>query len=63
METFLGLFSSGAVLEWTNAALSVIGGFRVLTAMTPNQTDNKILNGILQFLNFFSGAVWKNKLP
>lgn len=62
MEMITELFASGKVVVWVTAALSVIGGFRVITTMTPNKTDDKILNGILKFLNFFSGAIGKNKV-
>lgn len=62
MEMVMELFASGKVVAWVTAALSVIGGFRVITTMTPNTTDDKILNGILKFLNFFSGAIGKNKV-
>lgn len=62
METFLTFITDGSLFVYIAAALSVIGGFRVITTMTPNKTDDKILNSILKFLNLMSAAVGKNKV-
>lgn len=54
-----GWFNIGS---WLNIGITVIGGFRIVTTMTPNKTGNKFLNGILQILNLLSLAVGKNKV-
>jgi phage I-like protein len=37
------------------AALSaIIGGFSIIATLTPNQTDNKVINALLKVINFLA---------
>lgn len=62
LETVIDFLSSGSLVEYIAAGLTVIGSFRIITTMTPNTTDDKILNNILKVLNFLSAAIGKNKV-
>lgn len=63
---YLNIFMSWSgwlnIGSWLNIGISVIGGIRIVTTMTPNKTRNKFFNGILQILNLLSLAVGKNKV-
>jgi len=41
--------------------LQVIGGFAALAMFTPNSTDNKIVQAILDLVNFLGGNLGKAK--
>lgn len=41
-------------LDWTgiiNALLTIIGGFSVLATMTPNTSDDRVIQSILNWVN------------
>lgn len=58
----LAFFNGGAVGGWIAAILAVMGSARMITMLTPNKVDDKIVNAIVQVLNFLSGGVGKNKV-
>jgi len=60
MEVIMALLTPENMMKWILVATSVIGGFRVITTMTPNKVDDKIVNSLLKILNFASGAIGKN---
>ena len=47
------------VAKWVPIALSFIGSFALLAVMTPNKTDDKIIQFLLDLVNFL-GANFKN---
>ena len=40
---------------------SVVGGFSVLASMTPNSADNKVVDAVMQVINFLGANVGKAK--
>ena len=34
-----------------NIALEIIGAFAIIATMTPNESDNKIANGLMRIIN------------
>jgi hypothetical protein len=45
--------------EWFPLVTSVIGTFAVLATITPNTTDNKIAQFLMDLVNFLGGNVGK----
>tara|TARA_R110002020_G_scaffold204521_1_gene408601 strand:+ start:122 stop:307 length:186 start_codon:yes stop_codon:yes gene_type:complete len=44
--------------HWTeilSAVTSIVGGFAILATFTPNQTDNKIIDAMMQMINTLGG--------
>lgn len=58
-ETVMGWFSDFPA--WLVAITSVVTAATAVTALTPTKTDDKIVNGILKFLNILAGNFLKNK--
>tara|TARA_R110000824_G_scaffold149633_3_gene319944 strand:- start:5385 stop:5576 length:192 start_codon:yes stop_codon:yes gene_type:complete len=47
-------------LDWIlESAMMLVGGFAVVATQTPNQSDNKILQMTLSFINFLGANVGK----
>jgi hypothetical protein len=46
---------------WISAILAIVTASTAITALTPTQTDNKVINIILSVLNLLAGNVGKNK--
>jgi hypothetical protein len=46
---------------WLETAAKIIAGASIITAMTPTQSDDKIINLILRILNWASLNIFKNK--
>ena len=47
--------------SWIVAITTVLTAATAVTALTPSRSDDKIVNGILKFLNVIAGNVGKNK--
>jgi len=47
--------------DWLIAIMGVITSATAVTALLPNKTPNKILNGILDAMNMLAGNVLRNK--
>ena len=59
MEMITGLISG--MPGWLHIAITVLSTCTVITAATPSQVDNKILNIVLKVLNTLAGNIGKNK--
>lgn len=46
---------------WVVAITGVVTAATAITALTPTQVDNKIINIVLKVLNLLAGNVLKNK--
>lgn len=44
-----------------SAAASIVGGFAVLATFTPNRSDDKYLQYVLDFINVLGGNFGKSK--
>jgi|TARA_R100001594_G_scaffold147726_1_gene201283 hypothetical protein len=40
---------------------SVVGGFSILATLTPNQSDNRVVDVIMQVINLLGANVGKSK--
>ena len=49
------------VIEYIPIALAFVGAFALIATKTPNQTDDKILQFILDFINFCGANIGKSK--
>ena len=49
------------IVEWIPTALAVVGAFALIATKTPNTTDDKILQGILNVINFLGANLGKAK--
>ncbi len=47
--------------EWVPIVLAIIGGFAVLATKTPNKVDDRILQVILDVVNFLGANIGKAK--
>ena len=56
---FLNIFES--LPNWVVAITSVLTAASAITALTPSQADDKMLNMVLRVLNTLAGNVGKNK--
>ena len=56
---FFGIFDQ--IPSWIVAITTVLTAATAVTALTPSTSDDKIVNGILKFLNVIAGNVGKNK--
>jgi hypothetical protein len=61
MDAIITFLTSESLGQWFLAISTVITACTAITALTPTNTDDKILNIILKVLNFFAGNVAKNK--
>ena len=59
METF-----NFVVANWETlftALTSVVGAFALLSTLTPNETDNEIMNKIMKLVNFLGANFGKSE--
>lgn len=61
METILEFIQSDNAKNYLLAITATVTAATAITALTPTQVDNKILNAVLKVLNFAAGNVLKNK--
>lgn len=47
--------------EWIPIALAFVGAFALIATKTPNKTDDRILQVILDIINFFGANLGKAK--
>ena len=58
-EVFANLMTS--LPAWISAFTVTVTAATAITSLTPNKTDDKVLNAILKVLNFLAGNFGKNK--
>jgi len=46
---------------WVEAITAIVTAATALTALTPTKTDNKIVDTVLNVLNFLAGNILNNK--
>jgi hypothetical protein len=47
-------------VDWLlESAMMIVGGFAVVATQTPNQSDNKVLQMVLTFINFLGANIGK----
>jgi hypothetical protein len=61
METFLSKFIGNDVAFWIALATSIVGTFSLIAVKTPNTVDNKILQFIMDAINFLGANLGKSK--
>lgn len=59
METLTEIFD--ALPVWIEALTALVAGATAITALTPTNWDNKMLNSISKVLNIVAGNVLRNK--
>jgi len=59
MEDTIFQAFSDFLIKWLPIVTSFVGSFALIATMTPNQTDDKIVQGILRVVNFFGANVGK----
>ncbi len=59
MEAFTSIFSW--VTNHIPELLEVVGGFAIIATMTKNKSDDKIIQMILDGINFLGGNLGKSK--
>ena len=47
--------------QWLPVALQVVGVFAVIATLTPNKVDDKIIQFIMDLINFLGGNFGKSK--
>ena len=52
---------SDFIIKWLPIAVSVVGSFALIATMTPNKTDDKIIQWILDIINFLGANFGKAK--
>ena len=50
---------SDFITTYLPVLVSFVGSFALLATITPNKTDDKIVGGVLKFINFFGGNFGK----
>ena len=61
METFTFQIIIDFIAVWSPKALMFIGAFAAIAAVTPNKTDDRIVQFLLDLVNFLGGNVNKAK--
>ena len=61
MEAFFNFLASQEFQAWIVAISGVVTACTAITAITPTNVDNKILDALLTILNVLAGNVGKNK--
>jgi len=51
----------GMIGEYLPAALAIVGGFALLATKTPNKVDDRILQVVLDVINFLGANLGKAK--
>ena len=54
-------FVSGNYIAILSSVASIVGGFAVLASLTPNKSDDRIVQIILDFVNFLGANFGKAK--
>lgn len=49
------------IIDWLPEALAVVGAFAVIASKTPNKTDDKIIQTVLDVINFLGANFGKAK--
>lgn len=52
---------SNFITVWLPIAISVIGSFSIVATMTPNKVDDRIVQVLLDIINFLGANVGKAK--
>lgn len=61
MAWLMEFYSSGTFGNWIMALTTMVTGMTAITAMTPTNVDNKVMNMILKALNLMAGNFGMNK--
>lgn len=61
MEAFFSFLASQEFQAWIVAISGVVTACTAITAITPTNVDNKILDAVLTVLNVLAGNIGKNK--
>ena len=48
-------------LPWIEGAAMLVAGATAITALTPTNVDNQVVNALLKILNILAGNIGKNK--
>lgn len=62
LQGMVEFYNSGGLMTILTALGGIMVSARIITTMTPNKVDDKIVNSIIQTLNVLSGGVGKNKV-
>ena len=57
----IAFFTSDQIQVWIAALTGLVTAATAITAITPTQVDNKVMNVLLKILNFAAGNVFRNK--
>lgn len=60
MSELVGLLT-GNYVEILSAVASIVGGFAILASFTPNKSDDRIVQMILDVVNFLGANIGKAK--
>ena len=60
MSEIVGLLT-GNYVEILSAVASIVGGFAILASFTPNKSDDRIVQMILDVVNFLGANIGKAK--
>ena len=52
---------SDFIIQWLPIVTSIVGSFAVIATMTSNKTDDRIIQVILDVINFLAGNFGKSK--
>ena len=58
MSELVGLLT-GNYVEILSAVASIVGGFAILASLTPNKSDDRIVQMILDVVNFLGANIGK----
>ena len=61
METTIFQTVSDFLVQWLPIVTSVVGSFALIATITPNSTDDRIVQVILDIVNFLAGNIGKSK--
>lgn len=61
MEPTIFTVISETIAKWVPILLTIIGSFAIIAVATPNKSDDKIVQFILDLLNFLGGNFGKAK--
>jgi len=59
MEQLLAIVN--VIISWIPEALAVVGAFALISARTPNKSDDRIIQVILDVINFLGSNFGKAK--
>ena len=60
MSELVGLLT-GNYVEILSAVASIVGGFAILASLTPNKSDDRMVQMILDVVNFLGANIGKAK--